>query len=372
MQLLSADYRRFRNLGEARLQPGPRATVLVGENGQGKTNALEGLYLVGTLKPLRATRLTELVQHGHTSEGARVEAVFQLAGGPRTFGVSVSPAERTVDVDGKRVERIDQYFGSVVVVAFTPDDLTLVKGAPEERRRFLDRAVFGRQPAYLGENRDYLRALRARNRLLREGAPDSLREAFDLQLARLGARLWRRRLDLVEELTPRAAQAFREVTRLEAPLESRYRAASVELEPAATEAALEEVLLSALGDRLPTDRERGFTSVGPHADDLVLRLGDRTARTYASQGQQRAIVLALKIAEIETLRDRVGRYPLLLLDDVSSELDPQRNRWLMAYLRSLDTQVILTTTDLGLVQDAAGEEAVVYDVRAGSLLRRSG
>jgi DNA replication and repair protein RecF len=255
----------------------------------------------------------------------------------------------------------------VVVVAFTPDDLALVKGGPDERRRFVDRAVFGRRPAYLGESREYVRALKARNRLLRERAPDALREAFDAQLARLGARLWRRRLDLVAELEPHAVRAFEAVGRLPVKLVVRYRPVGVSLDAHADERVLEQALLDALDERLGTDRERGFTSVGPHADDLQLLLGDRPARLYGSQGQQRATVLALKIGEIENLRAHLGQYPLLLLDDVSSELDPERNAFLMSYLRALDAQVILTTTDLGLVRAAAGDEAVAYRVRTGSL-----
>lgn len=367
MRLLSAVIRRFRNLSGVRLEPGPRATVLVGENGQGKTNTLEALYYVGTLKPLRATRLAELVQFGEAPGGAEVRASWQLAGGPREFAVRLAGGERHLEVDGKRAAGLDDYFGSVVVVAFTPDDLALVKGAPDERRRFLDRAVFGRYPAFLGESRDYVRALKARNRLLREGGDDDVREAFDAQLARLGARVWRRRLLLVDELVPHAQRAFEAVGRLPVPLRITYRPAAVELDSSMDDRTLVQTLTEGLEARLSLDRERRFTSVGPHADDLALQLGDRAARLYGSQGQQRALVLALKIGEIENLRANLGEYPLLLLDDVSSELDPDRNRYLMSYLGSLDAQVILTTTDLGLVRDAAGDEAVVYRVKAGAI-----
>src|SRR5205807_1469987 len=131
--------------------------------------------------------------------------------------------------------------------------------------------------------------------------------------------------------------------------------------------ALEKRLRDALDQRLPRDRERGFTSVGPHADDLHFGIGDKPARLYASQGQARATMLAFKIGEIENLRAQQGRAPLLLLDDVSSELDPERNRYLMDYLRSLQTQVLLTTTDVRLVQAAAGADARFYSVAAGEI-----
>ncbi len=351
------------------LEAGPRATVLVGPNGQGKTNTLEALYYAATLKPLRATRLAELVQFGEV--GAEVAATYELPGGPREYAVRVENGERQIFIDGKAVSSLEDYFGQVVVVAFTPDDLPLVKGAPDNRRRFLDRTVFERSPVFLKESRDYGRALRARNRLLREGGADSVREAFDAQVARLGARVWRRRLGLVAELQPHVERAFSAVGRLEAPLEIRYRPAIVELDEQWGEDALAQALAEALDQKLPIDRDRGFTSVGPHADDLVINLGGKPSRAYASQGQQRALVLALKIGEIENLRAHLGEYPLLLLDDVSSELDPERNGFLMAYLRSLDAQVVLSTTDPELVSTAAGEDAVRYTVSTGRVEKAS-
>lgn len=365
MRLLSASMRDFRNLADVRLDPGLRATVLVGPNGQGKTNTLEALYYATALRPLRGSRPSELVRFGAAS--MEVRTVWQLPGGPREFVARIVSGERVLEVDGKRVSSVDDYFGQATVVAFTPDDLVLVKGAPDERRRFLDRAVFARWPAFLAESRDYARALKARNRLLREKGDDALREAFDAQLARLGARVWRRRLALLDELRPHAQAAFDAVARLPEPLGLRYRSAAVSFRKDMSVADLEALLLEGLDARLPLDRDRRFTSVGPHADDLVLSIGERPARLYGSQGQQRATVLALKIGEIENLRHQLGEYPLLLLDDVSSELDPERNRFLMQYLGALDTQVVLTTTDRGLVSVAAGEDAVTYDVRAGAL-----
>jgi len=377
MKLLSAVFRRFRNLGRdgepVALEPGRRATVLVGDNGQGKTNTLEGLWFAGTLRPLRASRLSELAQLGtppsEIGETASVQADFELEGGPRRFGVRLVHGERVAEVDGRRVDSVDSYFGGVTVVAFTPDDLDLAKGPPEGRRRFLDRAVFGHFPGYLGESREYARALRSRNRLLRDKSPAALLEAFDGPLVRSGARVWRRRLDIVDALRPRATQAFEAVGHGHGGLALSYRASGAELDPAMPDEALSNTLSSVLRQRLELDCERGFTSAGPHADDLLLRVAGRPARHYASQGQQRAAVLALKVGEIESLRDRLGRYPLLLLDDVSSELDRERNRTLMEYLRSLDAQVVLTTTDAALVQGAAGDDAVAYRVSAGQLSR---
>jgi DNA replication and repair protein RecF len=238
--------------------------------------------------------------------------------------------------------------------------------------------VQNRHPAQLADARDYLRALRARNQLLRDGAAQALHEAFEEPLARIGARLRLRRERLLEEMRPHVVRAFAEVARGEEPLQVAYLAAGRDSDALGAEAsaggddALAAALLRALRRRFPRDRERGYTSVGPHADDLSLSLGDRAARLFASQGQARAVVLAFKIGEIENLRRVQGRAPLLLLDDVSSELDPQRNEFLMRYLKELEAQVVLTTTDPRLVAVATTTEngaaaAVFHRVQNGRI-----
>jgi len=361
MRLLRLRLSDFRNIEEADLELGPRATVIVGPNGHGKTNLLEAIYLLATLKPLRTSRFAELQRFG--AKTTQVEGEFRLGATTRLFGVTIEAGARQAFVDTKKVRDLDEYFGGVSVVAFTPDDLALVKGGPEGRRRYLDRAVFNRYPAYLGESREYARALRARNRLLREGADDAMIEAFDGPAARLGARLIVRRRALVEELGPRFTEVL---ARLSAgALEGKigYRSRGVELDQ--DEASVSERLQEELVRRMANDRRRGYTSVGPHVDSLGIQLGGRPARTYASQGQQRAIVLALKIAEIENLRESHGYQPLLLLDDVSSELDRERNQQLMAYLSQLDGQVVLTTTEPAALEAAAGPDARFFEVEQG-------
>jgi DNA replication and repair protein RecF len=199
----------FRNLAEVDLAPSPRTTILVGENGQGKTNLLEAIYLLTTLKPLRATRLQELVRFG--ADRAQVAGDFDGPGGVRRAAVQVQAGGRTAYLDGKPQERLDAYFEGLAAVCFSPDDLLLVKGGPEARRRFLDRAAFNRWPAVLAEARDYVRALRARNAALRTGAPEEVEASFRVPLVRAGARLAARRQAIVAELAPRVAAAFREI-----------------------------------------------------------------------------------------------------------------------------------------------------------------
>lgn len=366
MLLRSLTVGDFRNLAQVELVPSPAATVVVGPNGQGKTNLLEAIYFLCTLRPLRAGKLSELVRFG--APGAFVQGTFSLRGADRTIRVEVQDGARVALVDGKRAATLLDYFGGVSVVAFTPDDLEVVKGAPEQRRTFLDRAVFNRFPAYLDESREYSRALKSRNKLLRDGANGAYLAAFDEALVKAGTKLWVRRRALMTELAPRAEKAFAAIGRADQP--ARYTYAPSHLGGSlvfdtATEGELAEAFSLELGRRLERDQERGFTSVGPHADDLGVFLGERSARAFASQGQQRAFVLGWKIGEIENLREAHGMLPLLLLDDVSSELDPERNAFLMGYLADSGAQVFLTTTDADLVRRAAGPQALWFQVRRG-------
>ena len=368
MRLLALHVQDFRNLGQVSLSPSPHATIAVGQNGQGKTNLLEALYFLATLKPLRAGRLSELVRWGASS--ARVSGRFLLKGAEREISVEVAGGVRQSFVDGKKAASLEEYFGGVSVVAFTPDDLEVVKGGPDSRRGFLDRAVFNRFPSFLRESREYGRALKNRNRLLRTGPVEpAYLEAYDETLARAGARVYARRRSLMAELAPRAQATFASIGRTPEPAVYGYHPAHLgELDfEGVDEAALAAALREALAARSRRDLDRGFTSVGPHVDDVSVTLGGRSARAYASQGQQRALVLGWKIAEIENLEASTGFLPLLLLDDVSSELDPERNAYLMNYLAASGAQVFLTTTDASLVRNAAAQDTLWMGVRSGEV-----
>lgn len=370
MRLLSFAVEDFRNLKAVSLSPSEHATVAVGQNGQGKTNLLEALYFLATLKPLRAGRLLELVRFGERR--AKVTGKFLLKGAVREISVLIEDGQREAFVDGKKAASLEDYFGGVSTVAFTPDDLEVVKGGPEGRRAFLDRAVFNRFPSFLKETRAYARALKSRNRLLKDRAERSYVLAYDETLANAGARLWTRRRALMDELAPRAQEAFRAIGRTQAPATFVYAPHALKLPESVPYATADERALAArfierLHERYPRDADRGYTSVGPHADDLELFLGEHAARAFASQGQQRAFILAWKVAEIENLATATGFLPLLLLDDVSSELDPERNAYLMDYLAKSGAQVFLTTTDGGLVRRAAGADSLWLRVQGGEV-----
>ncbi len=342
MHLTHLRIRDFRNLRDVEIEPHSGFNVLEGENGQGKTNLLESLFWLAALRPLRASRLRELVAWG--AEGTRVDGTVAHEGLEHRLSVAVRGGERVALREGKALKAA-AYFGALSVVVFVPGDVGLVRGPPEDRRRFLDRAVFTGRPAHLADILAYRRALVGRNKLLRDGAGDMLFDAYEQALADAGARVHVARRAYVERLSQGFEKAFAAILdddRISASVHYRP-GVEVEGDPAAA-------LVAAWQAGRTSDRQRGFTQRGPHTADLVLRLHDRSARNYASQGQQRAMVLALKIAEVELLEELTGVAPVLLLDDVSSELDRRRNAGLFSFLDSFGGQVFITTTDASFLR----------------------
>ncbi|MCA9544772.1 MAG: DNA replication and repair protein RecF, partial [Myxococcales bacterium] len=254
MHLTHLRVRDFRNLSDVALSPSPRFNVLVGANGQGKTNTLAALYWLATLRPLRARRLREVVRWGQPA--ARVEGTVTHEGLSHALAVGLVEGERVAWREGKR-SRASDYFGALEVVVFTPDDVGLVRGSPEDRRRFLDRAVFTGRPAHLAAVLAYRKALSGRNRLLREQGDDAVLEAFELALAQAAVGLIEARDRYLTGLGPRFEAAWASITGDDAPARLRYRAS---LAPGAEGAA---ALAEAWAEDRGRDRERGFTQRGP-------------------------------------------------------------------------------------------------------------
>lgn len=366
MQLDVLALARFRNLGEVRIEPHARFNIIEGRNGHGKTNLLEAVYLLSTFRSFRDARNTQLVQHG--ADEARVYGEIVRREVRRSVEIAIGRSGKQVSLDGKRITRLPDELAHLNVVLFGPDDLTLTKGGPAERRKFVDRAIYAIWPDYVNDLRGYKTAISNRNQLLKQarGRLDrSVLEAFEGELVRHGARVLQRRLAFVRSFAPHFERIFHAITGEELSADLRYRGHR-QLDVAATELPpLEQGLAAALDEARDTDLSRGFTTVGPHTDDLNFRIEGRSARVYASQGQHRAFVLALKIAELERIRETIGVYPVFLLDDVSSELDERRNATLMEYLDAAGGQVFVTTTDRRWIKVSGG--TAVYRVAEGAV-----
>jgi len=350
----SIDTTSFRNLANQTVDPGPRFNVLCGANAQGKTNFLEAVYLVACLRSFREQRSGEL-RRFETQE-ALVHAVLQLGGVTRELEVRLHPRGRRALVDGKGVRNTAAYLSSGLnVVLFTPDDVQIPRGSPRERRRLLDRAITNLWPGYLTLARDYQKTLQSRNRILRESvrqrrSMSTMLEVYDQQLCEQGARLTVARMRYLRALAPRVVQVFGEISRTGVDAALLYLAPDSVLEAGSgKEGAVRQALSRLLTQHRSQDRTRQATTVGPHTDDLDFRLDSRSARSVGSQGQHRAMVLAFKVAQIIDAHERLGDYPVLLLDDVSSELDAQRNSYLFDFINKIPCQLFLTTTRRDLV-----------------------
>lgn len=331
--------RGFRNLADLDLAPGARFNVLSGENGQGKSNLLEAIYYLGSLSSFRGAGREDLI--GHDKDRALLAGQF-AARLPIAARVGLDrEGPRRLALNDKRPRSSAVWTSQLPMVLFHPGDVALASASPELRRAFLDRILEQMDPTYPSARAAYAKALRSRNRLLkaREVVPRAVR-AYDAILASAGAVVGQARARLVLALAPCVESAFARVAGEEIPLEVAYRP---RVEP--TVAAIS----AALNASFEKDVARGFTAEGPHADDVALRVEGRGVRHHASQGQHRMMVLALKLAELEVLVRSVGAIPILLLDDVSSELDRTRSRRFFDVLRGIGAQVFLTTTQPELI-----------------------
>jgi DNA replication and repair protein RecF len=353
----------FRTYAAADVRLGEHLTVVHGSNGAGKTNLLEGLYFACTGRSCRTSNERDIVRFG--APAARAEADLSAPDGPHSLSVGFQPGEpKRLRADGAPVERLLDAPARPLVAVFLPDRLELVKGAPGLRRAHIDQVVTGLWPTRAGTRRAYSQALAQRNALLgrlRAGSGRDALRAWDLELARHAIALRDDRARAVALLTERFAAMAGELG-LSGDAELRYRPR--------TRATTVEELAGELADRLEADLERGFTTHGPHRDDLALLRDGRELRAFGSQGEQRLALLALLLAEREALTAERGAPPLLLLDDVMSELDAARRDLL---LRRVDGpgQVVVTTTDLGHVPGADAHGVVRVRVEDGAVLQHA-
>ena len=335
----------FRNYTAARLDLAPGLTAVVGANGEGKTNLLEALGWLATLGSFRGAPTEALVRRG--APFAVIRALAEREGRELLVEAQLQPNGRNrVQVNRQPLRRARDLLGSLRVTVFTPDDLAIVKDGPAERRRLLDDALVSLAPRHDALRADVERVLRQRNALLRsaagrldETAAFTL-DVWDAKLAEAGAALVASRLDLLARLRPVLAATYDALARHPARVTATYEAAWRGGDAAAA-AALEADLAAALAGARRDDVRRGVSTVGPHRDEVALAIGDGPARTQASQGEQRSLALALRLAAHHVVTAATGSAPVLLLDDVFSELDPERSAALLAELP--DGQTLLTT-----------------------------
>jgi DNA replication and repair protein RecF len=349
--------KNHRNYAQLDLAPGAAVNVFIGPNGHGKTNLLEAVAMLALSSSPRARRDSELV--GPVASESRIEAEVESAGTTREIAISLGlegdRARRTIEVDGVRRRAFDLP-GNFRVTLFWPDDLGLVKGGPELRRRFLNQMLVQVEPGYARALAGLRRVLEQRNSLLKriaagEGGEDTL-EAWNLELVQIGTEIAAARARAVRELEPDAARCHAEIAAGER-LQIDY-------------VGPPENLAEAVNNSLAEDLKRGTTSVGPHRDDVRVILDGQDARSFASQGQQRTAVVSLKLAEAALIERRTTERPVLLLDDVLSELDSDRRAALLREVAS-GGQVIVTSVEAGPFPPDLLANAMVWTVTEGKI-----
>jgi DNA replication and repair protein RecF len=361
--------RHFRNYTDQWVEFQSPKTILVGDNAQGKTNLLEAVELLATLQSHRATRDRELVQSSQPI--ARIAAVVERHGTPHDLTIDLRvQGRRSARVDGQLVRRRPDFLGQVNAVAFSSLDLELVRGGPTTRRHWLNDILMQLEPLYADVLDQYRQVLKQRNALLKEPAECDVGSlaAWNAQLVVAGTRVMRRRSRLIQRLSPLAADWHRRISGDRECLALVYWPQVPLPEPDATAEVVQQKFWQEIEAKAGAERVRGTSLVGPHRDEVQLTIDDTAAREYGSQGQQRTLVLALKLAELQLIEQVVGDVPLLLLDDVLAELDLQRQDRLLDAIGDR-VQTLVTTTHLGNFDASWLQSAQILRVVLGCLQR---
>jgi DNA replication and repair protein RecF len=347
--------RDFRNYARMDADFSPGFHVLIGGNAQGKTNILEAIYLVATLRSFRGVGGAQMIQHGKKGYfvGARV-----VGHGDHEIKIYWSSAERKLSLDAQPVKKLTDYLGVLRAVVFCTEDLQLIKGTGRGRRRFLDLLLAQTFPAYLPTLQRYARALRSRNALLRQRIFDPVAlESFSRELISLGEEITKLRHELIPKLSPLARLAYRRIANDAEELRLEYQ-------PGIKRDFALELAQS-------RERERSYrtTVVGPHRDDVQLLLNDKSAAQFGSEGQKRTLAIALKMAQAEYVTGVHGTPPVLLIDDVMGELDAPRRSGLLPLLERAHHargQVFMTCTEENWPREL-GRDLQRWQVEAGAL-----
>lgn len=335
--------RDFRNYTEQEVSFCDGMNILVGDNAQGKTNLIDAIMLVSLGKCPRVTRDRELIRW--QTERAEVRATTVKKYGDDEVDVTIDKSVgKCVSVNRMPLTRLGELMGVVATVLFSPEQMSIVKDAPLERRRFMDIALCQLSKPYFYLLNRYNRILAQRNKLIKSGNHAAI-EVWDMQLAHEGARIVKTRRGFIERLSAFASRAHEKLSGGKETLELRYEGLEGD-----TAEQIEDAFIKELTRTRESDLRLGFTHTGPQRDDLAITVGGADCRTFGSQGQQRTAALSLKLAELELYKNESGESPILLLDDVLSELDPSRQRQLLA---TVDVQTVVTCTHISSeIEDA--------------------
>ena len=364
--------KNYRNIDEVDLNLNPSLNIFVGANAQGKTNILESIYLLGTGSSQRTNRDANLIQWD--KDYFFIKANIKKRNRDINISFGYNKSKKEIKINGNPLQKISDLMGFVNVVIFSPEDLNLVKGSPRFRRKFLNLEISQVNPYYYHNQQKYNQVVKQRNMLLKD-IRDKKKSAdllfvWDQQLTDLGSRLIKKRLEVIDKLDLLAGLVHRRITDGLENLELFYDSSFGDIDNEMSRDEIREIFNTHLEKERDHEIRRGVSLYGPHRDDMTLKVNGIDVREFGSQGQQRTTALSLKIAELEFMKSEMGEYPILLLDDVFSELDTRRKKHLLEVIRD-KIQTFITSTDLDILDEISGNNRL-FNVKEGCIVHSQG
>ncbi len=354
MWVKKIELKNFRNYKNQKLELNKNINVLYGENAQGKTNIIESIFLCSMGKSFRAKKDKEMIKLDEDS--CSVEVEYEKSDREGKIKIEIGN-KKNIFVNDIKIKRLSELLGKINIVIFTPDDIEIIKGGPDQRRKFLDIMISQLRPNYIHILSLYQKTIEQRNNYLKqikeEQKDENLLEIWDEKLAEYAIKICEYRKEFIEKLKPKMEKLHKEITNNKEEIKIEY----------VTECLDKKIYLDLLKERRKLDILKGFTTKGVHRDDFVIYINGRQLNVYGSQGQQRTSILTLKLAELNLIYDEIGEYPILLLDDFMSELDKSRRESLVQHIK--ETQVIITCTDKLALENF---EYLEYNVKEGKII----
>ena len=344
----------FRNYKQLELNLNKNINIIYGNNAQGKTNTLESIFLCSFGKSFRTTKEKEMIKFDETN--LVVEVFYQKKDRDGKIKIEIGD-KKQIYLNGIKIKKLSELLGNVNIVIFTPEDINILKDGPAGRRRFLDMMIGQLRPNYVYNLNMFLKTIEQRNNYLRqireENKPEEMLEIWDEKLAEYAEIIFNYRNEFIKKIIQKINKIHSEITENKEKLEIEY----------ISNCENKENYLKLLKERRKLDIIKGFTTKGIHRDDFMIYINEKEVGTYGSQGQNRTVVLSLKLAELNVIYDEIGEYPILLLDDFMSELDIERRKNFLNNIKN--TQVILTGTEK---IDLPNLECNLYNVKKGEIV----
>lgn len=344
----------FRNYKQLDLNLNKNINIIYGNNAQGKTNILESIFLCSFGKSFRTSKEKEMIKFNE--KNSIVEIFYQKKDRNGKIKIEIGD-KKQIYLNSIKIKKLSELLGNINIVIFTPDDINILKEGPANRRRFLDMMIGQLRPSYVYNLNMYLKTIEQRNNYLRqikeENKPEEMLEIWDEKLADYGEKIFNYRNEFIEKISKRINQIHNGITENKEELKIEY----------ISNCEKKDTYLKILKERRKLDIIKGFTTKGVHRDDFMIYINGKEVNVYGSQGQNRTVILSLKLSELNVVYEEIGEYPILLLDDFMSELDEERRKNFLNNIK--DTQVILTGTEK---IDLPNLEYNLYNIKKGEVL----